>query len=230
MADPMTELAAALLGVQKELPRITKDQRADVRHKDGGAHSFRYAGLDTITEAIFPILGKHHLVWTCQPTMATDDRLVLRWWLIHAPSGGSWTGDWPLPATSPQTIGGNITYARRYALCAVVGVVADEDDDGQQAENELAAQKQSNRRARNRGQDPPPPFDDRDGADEPGSKTDLQRTRIMQAMGKMPRDVRLTVVSDTIGRQVSSVNDLSFNEAQKMLRRIEEERQEAADA
>jgi hypothetical protein len=159
--------------------------------------------------------------------MATDDRLVLRWWLIHAASGGSWTGDWPLPATSPQTIGGNITYARRYALCAVVGVVADEDDDGQQAENELAAQKQSNRRTRNRGQDPPPPYDDRDGADEPGSKTDLQRRKIMMAMGRMPREIRMAALSDIIGHEIESANDLSFNEAQKVLKRIEDDRKEA---
>jgi hypothetical protein len=220
MTDPKPgDVAQALLAAQKELPKITKDKQA---------HHSKYADLATITEHVFPVLTKHGLVWTCQPTMVSDTQLVLRWALIHAPSGDRWTGDYPIPATSPQTIGGAMTYARRYALCGVLGVVADEDDDGQEAENAQAAQAQSNRRTRNRGQDPPPPFDDRDGADAPGSKTDLQRTRIMQTMGKMPRDVRIAALSDIIGREIESANDLSFNEAQKVLRRIAEEQEGTA--
>jgi hypothetical protein len=213
------DVAQALLAAQKELPKITKDKQA---------HHSKYADLATITEHVFPVLTKHGLVWTCQPTMVSETQLVLRWALIHAPSGDRWTGDYPIPATSPQTIGGNMTYARRYALCAVVGVVADEDDDGQQAENEHAKQQQQRSRVRSRGQDPPPPFEGRDGADEPGSKTDLQRRKIMTAMGKMPHEVRAAALSDITGREIESTNDLSFNEAQKVLRRIDEERRRAA--
>ena len=42
-----------------------------------------------------------------------------------------------MPNGTPQTIGGAITYARRYALLAVTGVAPDDDDDdGQAAEDE----------------------------------------------------------------------------------------------
>lgn len=42
-------------------------------------------------------------------------------------------GPLTLPATKadPQGFGSATTYAKRYALCAVFGVIADQDDDGQ---------------------------------------------------------------------------------------------------
>jgi len=51
--------------------------------------------------------------------------------LLHA-SGESISGRYPLrpQQQTPQGYGSALTYARRYALAAMVGVVADEDDDG----------------------------------------------------------------------------------------------------
>lgn len=216
-----SEIAAALLTVQKNLPRVVKSQQA---------HHSKYADLATITEAVFPVLADAGLVWTCHPLMAGDDRLVMRWQLVHAASGDTWTGDYPIPASSPQTIGGALTYARRYAMCSVIGLVADEDDDGNVVEQETAKRQQDGQRARNRGQKPAEPFEPAFAADAPGSKSDLQRTKIMQAMGRMPREVRLTALADVIGREVGSVNDLSFNEAQKVLKRIEDDRRHATTA
>jgi hypothetical protein len=52
--------------------------------------------------------------------------------LVHAESGTELRGEMALlPAKAdPQGQGSAITYARRYALMAVLGLVADEDDDG----------------------------------------------------------------------------------------------------
>lgn len=56
----------------------------------------------------------------------------------------------PLPQpgrVSPQELGSAITYARRYALCAVVGVtVIDEDDDATQAQEAAEQQQRQQRR------------------------------------------------------------------------------------
>jgi hypothetical protein len=53
---------------------------------------------------------------------------------MHA-SGESISGRYPLrpQQQTPQGYGSALTYARRYALAAMVGVVADEDDDGNAA-------------------------------------------------------------------------------------------------
>lgn len=39
----------------------------------------------------------------------------------------------PLVNTDPQKFGASITYAKRYSLCAVFNVIAEEDDDGNEA-------------------------------------------------------------------------------------------------
>lgn len=55
--------------------------------------------------------------------------------LLH--TSGEWlksTVDVPLDKITPQGLGSAITYARRYGLAAMLGMVADEDDDGQAAE------------------------------------------------------------------------------------------------
>lgn len=44
----------------------------------------------------------------------------------------------PFPAnfgTKPQTNGSELTYAKRYSLCAAFGIVGDDDDDGQAAQD-----------------------------------------------------------------------------------------------
>jgi hypothetical protein len=56
--------------------------------------------------------------------------------LMH--NSGEWiSGTYPLMVTdkesTPQGYGSALTYARRYGLSAVLGVIADEDDDGNAA-------------------------------------------------------------------------------------------------
>lgn len=65
--------------------------------------------------------------------------------LIHAESG-QWISSMaviPLPKNDPQGMGSAITYARRYSLCAMLGIVT-EDDDGESAKigsKSLSSQK-----------------------------------------------------------------------------------------
>jgi hypothetical protein len=51
--------------------------------------------------------------------------------LLHS-SGDCITGRYPLRPTqdTPQAYGSALTYARRYSLSSMVGIVTDEDDDG----------------------------------------------------------------------------------------------------
>ena len=54
--------------------------------------------------------------------------------LVHIASG-QWQSSllvMPLPKNDPQGYGSALTYARRYGLCALVGIVT-EDDDGSAA-------------------------------------------------------------------------------------------------
>lgn len=123
-------LAAAILAFQADLPSIGKDNTATVPTKSGGTYKYTYADLTSITEIVFPKLTALGLSWVTMPNLV-DGKNVLRYSLRHV-KGEELTGDFPLPAdTTPQTLGSAITYARRYALCAVLGLApANEDDDG----------------------------------------------------------------------------------------------------
>jgi hypothetical protein len=125
-------LAAALAAVQRRLPDVAKAKTAKVRSEKGN-YEYQYATLPDITKALLPLLGENGLCWITRPMLTDDHRLVLAYELRHT-SGESVSGEYPLPTGgSPQMLGSAITYGRRYCLCAVTGVAADDDDDGQAA-------------------------------------------------------------------------------------------------
>jgi hypothetical protein len=133
-------LNKALAAVQKELPKITAGQTADA-----GSYKYKYADLADINPEIMPLLGKNGLAWVTRPTWE-DGQFVLRYELRHE-SGQMLDGVYPLHfAGGPQAVGKEITYARRYALCAVTGIATGgDDDDGQSAQkavHEMPAQAQ----------------------------------------------------------------------------------------
>lgn len=121
-------LMTALLAVQAEAPTLPKN--ASNPH-----YKSKFTPLDTIVEIIGPILAKHGLVWTTLPGRDDDGTPALRYRLIHAATGETLNGSIPLlmTKTDPQGMGSAITYARRYAMTAVLNLVADDDDDGNQA-------------------------------------------------------------------------------------------------
>jgi hypothetical protein len=133
MSEKNATLASALAEVQAKLPEIRKGETATVQTKTGGSYKYSYADLADVSQVILPLLGQHGLSWITRPTML-DGRFVLVYELLHS-SGETRVGEYPLPDRgTPQEIGSAITYARRYALCAVTGVApAADDDDGQAA-------------------------------------------------------------------------------------------------
>ena len=128
MADQPASLAAALAELQTQLPKIGKTAEAQYGN---------YADLAAITREVMPKMGALGLSFIARPTLNENGQFVLLWSLLHA-SGEHESGQYPLPGMEkgPQALGSAITYARRYALCAVTGVAPDDrsDDDGQAAE------------------------------------------------------------------------------------------------
>lgn len=126
MTTKHDSISAAMAAFQAELPGVGKDS-VNPHFKS------RYADLADMSKAILPVLAKHGLAFTTLPTLNKDGLFVLQYSLFHE-SGGSITGEYPLPSGgNEQQKGSAITYARRYCLGAVTGVAADEDDDGNAA-------------------------------------------------------------------------------------------------
>lgn len=145
---PEQAFAAALSALQGEAPRIGKTQTANA-----GSYSYAYSDLADILHIMAPLLARHGLGWTARPMTADGGAFILRYALVHV-DGHRDEGDYPLPDPTkfpPQQLGSAITYARRYAFCALTGIAPGGDDDDAQA----AQHTHTGTRA-----DTPPPRDD----------------------------------------------------------------------
>ncbi len=110
----------AIITLQSQMTTIKRDKTVST-----GKYKFNYAPLDSIMETIKPLLIAQGLA----VVQAVDaDTLSTR--LIHT------SGEWIESETflnrehaSMQGFGGEVTYKRRYALSALIGLVSDDDND-----------------------------------------------------------------------------------------------------
>lgn len=115
-----------LLAIAAEVPKLTRNADGQI-----GGRTYKYVNLDSLLDAIVPILIAHDLVWVTRPTMTEAGQPALRYRLTHVPSGESEEDVMPLMgAQDSQGVGSALTYARRYALLAVLNLAPGEDDDG----------------------------------------------------------------------------------------------------
>jgi hypothetical protein len=136
-SEQLNELFTALAAAQGELPVIAKTKEATVRGETKTGKSFdykyKYADISDVLHAVLPTLAKHKLS-LAQPTVVAGNALMIRTRLGHA--SGQWIeSEYPVCGLlgDHQKMGSAMTYARRYALCSLLGVAADEDIDGQGA-------------------------------------------------------------------------------------------------
>lgn len=131
------DLNSAVLALQGEIGTLQKNA-LNPHFKS------KYLSLDALVEHVQPLLTRHGLIWTTRPTSdEVTNAPALGYSLIHAESGQLMTDIMPLllEKQNAQGLGSAITYARRYALCAVLNIVADVDDDGEKAAKQKAAPK-----------------------------------------------------------------------------------------
>jgi len=128
------QIAAALVAALGRLRNPPRNRSVEVSTRGGGRYGFRYATLDKILDMARPVLAEEGLV-LFQP-ISTNEKggLVLVTRLLHR------SGEWmetsiplPAPGGDPQSFGSVVTYLRRYAVTALLGIASDEDDDGNRA-------------------------------------------------------------------------------------------------
>ena len=124
-SENITELLVALEAVQSELPTMPKNTPA---------YGYKYADLDTITQTIKPILHKHGIAYLQSIGGTSQEQMTLTTRVFN--TKGQYIEDTAfLPVitstknNAAQTLGMSITYMRRYALCAMLGITSDEDTD-----------------------------------------------------------------------------------------------------
>ncbi len=130
-SDKIEIISKALVAAQPELSVAIKDS-TNPHFKS------KYADLTADWNACKDVLKEHKLavIQTFSPENKEGTVLVTTR-LIH--QSGEWIeGELPMPHrdNNPQAVGSAITYARRYSLSAMLGIVTEEDDDGNSAAQE----------------------------------------------------------------------------------------------
>ena len=123
--EDISDLIKALVEVQSELPTMPKSSQA---------YGYKYTDLDTITQTIKPILKKHGIGYMQSVGGTSADSMTLTTRIFN--DKGQYIEDTAVLPTiastknnAAQTLGMSITYMRRYALCAMLGITSDEDVD-----------------------------------------------------------------------------------------------------
>jgi hypothetical protein len=130
--DPLAEAYAALSAFQGEVPAIPKNKEAKVPGKDGRqGYSYKYADIADVLAVALPVLAKHGLALAQSVEITQNGGLVVCTRILHRGGGVIDAGRMPAgqAGAAMQQIGGNLTYARRYAACVALGVASDEDAD-----------------------------------------------------------------------------------------------------
>ena len=118
----MKNLYKSLADFQQEVPVI---------HKGTQGFNYSYADLPAIFEIINPLLKKHGLGFY-QAVNGTNIKTIV----FHVESGEQIESETAIPQgvqmgkmNDFQVLGSAITYIRRYALSAMLGLVTDKDTD-----------------------------------------------------------------------------------------------------
>lgn len=124
MSDKIDALAVALSKAQSLIENVSKDKQA---------YGYKYADLASCLQAIKKPLADNGLSISQLVTQDRDNKQVLVTLLIH--ESGQWLKSVfgienvvMKQCNSLQQIGAGITYARRYALSAIIGLTQEDDD------------------------------------------------------------------------------------------------------
>lgn len=124
MSEKIDALAVALSKAQSLIENVSKDKQA---------YGYKYADLASCLQAIKKPLADNGLSISQLVTQDRDNKQVLVTLLIH--ESGQWLKSVfgienvvMKQCNSLQQIGAGITYARRYALSAIIGLTQEDDD------------------------------------------------------------------------------------------------------
>lgn len=128
--DKINEIAAALAAFQAEVKNPANTATNPFLKN-------KYAPLSEVLNAIRPIAAKHGLAIIQEPAV-DHDSVTITTYIFH--SSGQFIVSSPLVIQlggkgTAQEIGAAVTYGRRYALSALLGVSSEDDDDANSISN-----------------------------------------------------------------------------------------------
>ena len=132
-SESIKALAKALVLAKSKMEAPTKD-------KTNPHFKSKYADLASVKSSYQPALTEAGL--SVVHALAYKEALTLTTTVLHAESAEWIASDFPIPAgLKAQEIGSALTYGRRYNVCALLDIVAEDDDDGNAASGPKAPEK-----------------------------------------------------------------------------------------
>lgn len=123
MSEDFKQVISAVHNVQQAVDIIRRGETADT-----GKYKYKYASLSKIWIQIKLELKRNELTIVQPPTFNVADQLET--WIFHS------SGEWMLSSMrlvitreDPQGMGSAISYARRYAIVSMLGIITDDDND-----------------------------------------------------------------------------------------------------
>lgn len=118
-------LAGALVAALADLAIVNTGRSVNT-----GSYSYDYADLGDVVKLTRPVLAAHGIV-ALTPVHDHGDGLACTVVLLHTSGERMDLGPFPFPhGRDAQATGSMVTYHRRYALIAALGMAAGDDDDG----------------------------------------------------------------------------------------------------
>lgn len=128
-SQSIINLAGALINLQAEMPSPPKN-----KYVKTGKYGYSYATFESIVKMLQPLLPKHGFCFSQGVEMRGDVPGVTTL-LTHV--SGEWRANWiPMSVQEKgmQPLGSALSYAKRYGLPSLLGLVTEDDDDGASAD------------------------------------------------------------------------------------------------
>jgi len=184
-SDTVTEATSKLIEVQKNLPKLTKDA-------DNPFTKSKYISLGTLLSQVLPVLNRYGFALTQQVT-TLDGQPALKTTLLHTTGAQiDSTMLLMLKTADPQGQGSAITYARRYSLMSLLGIVADDDDDGQSAQRSATQAKVAPQQ--------------------------LKQIHELLELAGVEKENEMTCLQTVMGDDQLNVREISYLEAEKLIK------------
>jgi hypothetical protein len=202
----------------KEIATALCKFQAEVKNPSNSAvnpfFKSKYAPLNEILNDVRPLLAKHGLSVLQMPSSDGQDVIVTTL-LMH--TSGEWIESCPLTMrpvkNDPQGIGSTITYGRRYALSAILGISSEDDDDGNEASNRTSKPQKADDKAKSAPKNDKPVMD---------ALITEKAMKALHALGKekgMSHDDISHLASITF-ENIESLNDLTEAQARQLYAKI----------
>lgn len=126
------------MSIHSSLIAVAKEVANPIKTAENPHFRSKFAPLCDMATYLRPVLAKHGLVVVQTTDVGEYGPCLIT--TIYAEDGSNVSGKYPLEPVKkdPQGYAGAMTFARRYALMAILGIAGDDDDDGELAAKEAS--------------------------------------------------------------------------------------------